>query len=59
MRMVLDRKKNLSLPRYKFHPFSLGSLMTFFKVASRSSTKLEIRGVGLDLLNSLALQIIG
>lgn len=27
-------------PRYKFHPSNSGSLITFFKVARRSSTKL-------------------
>jgi hypothetical protein len=35
-----ERERERGLPRYKFHPSSSGSLMTFFKVASRSSTKL-------------------
>lgn len=37
-----DQRKGERLPRYKFHPSSSGSLITFFKVASRSSTKLVI-----------------
>lgn len=40
--MGSDQRKGERLPRYKFHPSSSGSLITFFKVASRSSTKLVI-----------------
>ena len=35
---IINRYREL--PRYKFHWSNSGSLMTFFKVASRSSTKL-------------------
>ena len=35
---IINRKREL--PRYKFHLSNSGSLITFFKVASRSSTKL-------------------
>lgn len=35
------RREKTTIPRYKFHASRAGSLITFFNVASRSSTKLR------------------
>lgn len=38
---VNEYEKMEEVPRYKFQPSNSGSLITFFKVASLSSTKLQ------------------